>query len=65
MTAVARPVRSIYKEKAYGSNVKYLVEFDFDGQQAEVVPIHARDYEVKLFRKFQLTKELNRVKGHA
>ena len=57
MTAVIRPVRSIYKGKSYGINAKYIVEFKMDKGKEEVVPIYPRDYEIKKFKRFRLTKE--------
>ena len=57
LTAVIRPVRSIYKGKSYGINAKYIVEFKMENGKEEVVAIYPRDYEIKKFRKFRLTKE--------
>ena len=57
MTAIIRPMRSTYKGKSYGSNAKFIVEFKMEGGKDEVIPIFPRDYEVKRFKNFNLTKE--------
>lgn len=62
MIAVVQPVRSIYKDRAYGSNVKYLIELKYDDKHEEVIPIYPRDYELRKFRKFQLTKDALKTK---
>lgn len=56
-TAIARPLRSTYKGKSFGSNAKYVVEFVMDGENAEIIPIYPRDYEIKKFKHFDLTRE--------
>jgi len=56
-TAVIHPMRSIYKGKSYGLNAKYIVEFKMENGREEVVAIYPRDYEIKKFRNFRLTKE--------
>ena len=57
MTAVIHSVRSKYKGKSYGANVLYVVDFKVGNGKEEVVPIYPRDYEIKKFRNFRLTKE--------
>lgn len=57
MAATVTPVRSTYKEKALGSNVKYIVEIIIDDGHEEIIPIHPRDYELQVFRSFGLTPE--------
>lgn len=56
-TAIIRPMRSTYKGKSYGSNAKFIVEFKMESGQEEIVPIYPRDYELKKFNHFSLTKE--------
>jgi hypothetical protein len=56
-TAVIRPMRSIYKGKSYGSNAKFVVEFKMENGSEEIVPIYPRDYEVRKFKHFSLTKD--------
>lgn len=55
MTAVVRPVRTSYKEKHVGGNIKYVVEFIGENGQAEIIPIHPEDFRLKIFRNFPLT----------
>lgn len=57
MTAVIRPVQAKYKDKYIGGNVEYVIEFIGDNGQSEIVPIHPNDYQLKIFRKFSLTRE--------
>lgn len=57
MTGIAHPIRSTYKGKAYGSSTIYLVELDQEGGASQVLPIYPRDYEVRRFRRFRLTRE--------
>lgn len=55
LTAVITPSRSLYKGRAYGSGTKYIVRLMWEGRDDEIIPIYARDHEVKKFRGFQLT----------
>jgi len=57
MTAVIRPIRSNFKNQAYGNNVKYLIELQFENGQEEVIPIHPREHTYRTFKKFNLTEE--------
>lgn len=57
MTEIARPMRSTFKGKSYGSNAKYIVEFKTKDEKDEVIPIYPRDYEIRKFKHFKLTKE--------
>jgi hypothetical protein len=57
MTEIIGPMRSTYRGKSYGSNAIFIVEFKFDGEKDEVIPIYPRDYEIKKFKKFNLTRE--------
>ena len=57
LTAVIRPVRSMHKESPLGSNMKFVVDFVKEDGSAETVPIHPKDYELKRFRDFRLTRE--------
>lgn len=56
-TAIISPMQMIYKDKAYGINVKYLVEFIHVDDSLEVVPIYDGDERIAKFKKFNLTKE--------
>lgn len=57
MTAIIMPVYSVHKGVFLGSNIKFVIEFVSSKGEEEIVPIHARDYEVKVFRNFRLTPE--------
>lgn len=57
LTANLRPVRLMHKGKHIGGNVKYIIEFVPEEGQPEVVLIHPRDYELKMFKTFSLTRE--------
>lgn len=57
MTALIRPMRSTYKNKCFGSEVKYIVDIKTEDGREETVPIYPRDYEIRKFRKFRLTRE--------
>lgn len=57
LTAVIHPRRATYKGKSYGINAKYIIEIKTENGREEVVPIYPRDYEIKKFRNFGLTKE--------
>jgi hypothetical protein len=56
-TAIIRPMRTTYKGKSYGSNAKFIVEFKMENGQEEIIPIYPRDYELKKFKHFSLTKD--------
>jgi len=57
LTLNLRPVHSVYKEKYIGGNVKFVIEFLSEDGQDEIVPVHANDWRLKLFKKFQLSAE--------
>ena len=57
MTALIHPMRSAYKNKCFGSEVKYIVDIKTEGGREETIPIYPRDYEVRKFREFRLTRE--------
>jgi hypothetical protein len=56
LTAVIRPVYSTHKDKYLGGNMAYVVELGQAGEE-EIVPIHPKDYELKIFKNFSLTKD--------
>lgn len=56
-TAVIRPARTIFRGKSYGSNASYIVVFEHEDGEDEVVPLYPGDYRVEKLRGFQLTKE--------
>jgi hypothetical protein len=55
--AVIRPIYSTHKDKYLGGNIAYVVEFVGREGGEEIVPIHPKDYELKVFRDFSLTKD--------
>ena len=57
MTAIIQPMRLIYKNKCYGSNAKFIVEIELKDGKEEIIPIYPRDYQIRKFRNFRLTKE--------
>lgn len=57
MTAVININRLFHKGKSYGSNVKYLLEFKFEDEIEQVIPIRNGDERLKIFTNFQLTKD--------
>ena len=56
-TGLIQPIRAAHNGKGYGGNARYLIEFKSDTGHAETVPIYPRDYEIKKFKKFSLTRE--------
>ncbi len=63
LTAVVRPIRSKYKERAYGSNIRYLVELKFRDDNEQVIPIHSTEYNWRRYRNFKITRESLASKG--
>ncbi|MBK9452670.1 MAG: hypothetical protein IPN95_25225 [Bacteroidetes bacterium] len=57
MTALIYPMRSTYKNKCFGSEVKYIVDIKTEDGKEETIAIYPRDHEIRKFRKFSLTKE--------
>lgn len=57
LTAIIRPQRLLYKDKAYGSNVKFLLVLKFKNGNEQVIPLQEGDEKIKIFKNFALTKE--------
>jgi hypothetical protein len=57
MTAIVRPIRTVYKDTYVGGNIKYVIEFVGKNGAAEVVPIHPEAFRGKMFHTFSLTRE--------
>lgn len=57
MTALIHPMRSTYKNKCFGSEVKYIVDIKTEDDREETIPIYPKDYEIRKFRKFLLTRD--------
>ncbi|MCT4662046.1 MAG: hypothetical protein N4A40_09320 [Tissierellales bacterium] len=56
-TALIDPIRYRFKDKSYGSNVKFLIEVTTEKEEEYVISLYKDDYRHKRFSKFQLTKE--------
>lgn len=56
-TAIIRPIRSTFKNKCFGSEVKYIIDIKTEDGREEIIPIYPRDYETQKFKRFTLTKE--------
>jgi hypothetical protein len=56
-TAIIRPVQSLYRDTHLGGNIAYVIEILREEGDDEIIPIHPKDYEVKIFRNFSLSKE--------
>lgn len=56
-TTAIKPIRSTHRDQSFGGNIKFVVDFENENGSVETVPIHPRDYELKLFNNFQLTSE--------
>jgi hypothetical protein len=56
-TGIIKPVESIYKDTHLGGNVAYVIEIMREEGKDEIIPIHPRDFELKMFRNFSLSKE--------
>jgi hypothetical protein len=55
--AIIRPQRLFHKDRAYGSNVKFLLILKYKNGNEEVVPLHDGDEKIRIFKNFTLTKE--------
>ncbi len=56
-TAIIHPVRLTHKNISVGGNIRYVVEITGQNDNEEIITIHPKDYELKRFRDFSLTKE--------
>jgi hypothetical protein len=57
MTAIVLPISSTHKEKYLGGKIAYVIEIVAPGGAEEIIPIHPRDYELKIFKNFSLTRD--------
>lgn len=57
MTAIIDPIRTGYKGKKYGANVKFLVVLKDDENKETVIPLHQGDHRFRVFVNFKLTEE--------
>lgn len=53
-TAIIRPIRTMFRETAIGSNIKYVVELEHSDGRIQVVPIHPEDVDRKVFKNFSM-----------
>jgi hypothetical protein len=56
LTVVSKPIRYVFKGKAIGSNVRYVVHFVFNNEEEEIIPLQLDDYRLKIFNDFNLSK---------
>ena len=56
-TGVVHPRRFTHKGRSYGSEAKFVVTFSNADGKEELIPIYPRDYEIRKFRNFKLTRE--------
>ena len=57
MTTIVNLMRLIYKDKSYGSNAKYIIDFKFKEGIKETIAIYSHDYTIKRFKNFNLTRD--------
>ena len=57
MTGLVRPVFLTHRGTYLGCNIAYVVEAVSPDGEAQIIPIHPEDYQLKVFRGFSLTKE--------
>jgi hypothetical protein len=56
-TGIIKPVQSTFKDVYIGGNIAYVIEIVGAEGHEEIIPIHPKDYELKIFRNFSLTQE--------
>ena len=56
-TGVVHPERLPYKGHSYGSEAKFIITLNNADGREEVIPIYPRDYQIRKFRNFALTRE--------
>jgi len=57
MIATITPMRSMFKDKSYGLNAKYIIEFEYDDGNIQDVPIYPMDFQIRKFKDFVLTQK--------
>lgn len=57
MTATITPIRSAYKGKAYGGNIKYIIDLKKTEGREEIIPIHPEEYKYKWARDIGITRD--------
>jgi len=54
---IARPVRSTYKSRAVGGNVRYILDFEFESGNTDVMFLHGNHFDRHRLRGFELNAE--------
>lgn len=54
-TGIIHIDRSIYKDKSYGANVKYLIDLKYSDGSEQIVPIYNKYFNI--FKSFNITRE--------
>jgi hypothetical protein len=54
--AVIKPVRSIYKGREIGGNIRFVVDLVFADGKSEIIQLRREDWSLRRFRKFQLSQ---------
>jgi hypothetical protein len=57
LTAIALPIKSVHKGRAYGGNAMYLIDLVNSNGEEACIPIYPQDHTVQRFRDFPLTQE--------
>jgi hypothetical protein len=57
LTTVVRPIYLKHKDKYLGGNIAYVVELVGSDGAEIIIPIHPKDYEVRVFSNFSLTTD--------
>ena len=55
-TIIINVRRTVYKNKSYGENVRYIVDIKTENSE-QIIPIYPEDHELVKFNGFQLTKD--------
>ncbi|HCI6877822.1 hypothetical protein [Klebsiella quasipneumoniae] len=55
--AVLHPNTLMYKDEWVGENIKFVVDLIYSSKENKVLKIRPNDYEIKIFKNFNLTKQ--------
>ncbi|NWO06765.1 MAG: hypothetical protein HLX50_14045 [Alteromonadaceae bacterium] len=56
-SGIIQPMRLIHRDKAYGSNVRFLLDIEKADGERECVPIHSEDFRQSRLKNIELTEE--------
>ncbi len=56
LVVVTKPIRNVFKGRAIGNNVRYVIHFILNNGEEEIIPLHLDDYRLKIFNDFNLSK---------